>query len=529
MIKKNKKPYRVIIIIPARLESSRLKNKLLKLINGVPMIIRVAKNAIKLKVGRVVVGTDSNEILKICQKNNIEALMTKKTHESGTDRVYEVYNKINDDHDIVINLQGDLPIFDNELFKKIINLFNDRSVDIGSAICDLNSDEIDDQNVVKAKVELDKNFAGNAIDFQRTITNDQNFFHHIGIYAYRPSVLKKFVKLNQTKNEKVRRLEQMRALDNNFIIKLVRVSYNPPSVDTINDLKKIRLYFKNKSLIKKSMKKKIVSFQGLNGAYSELVCRKFYSEYKTLPCNTFEETLGSVSNGKADLAIIPVENNIAGRVADMHLLLENIKLKIIAEHYHKVEHHLMSKENNSLKNITKVYSHTHALSQCKKNISKLKLHAMNFMDTAGAAKYVKKSKEKDISAIASKLASEIYGLKILKKNFEDKKENITRFLVFSKTSNKLDKRGKIITTIVFNTKNLPASLYNALGGFAKNEINLTRLESFFVNKDFKQFSFMIDVESHPDSKKFTSALKVLKKFSNRVKVLGYYKASLFRK
>ncbi len=277
------------------------------------------------------------------------------------------------------------------------------------------------------------------------------------------------------------------------------------------------------------MKKKTVSFQGLNGAYSELVCRKFYSTYKTTPCNTFEETLQAVSNGKAELAIIPVENNIAGRVADMHLLLENIKLKIVAEHYHKVEHHLMSKEHNTLKNITKVYSHTHALSQCKKNIMKLKLNAINFMDTAGAAKYVKNSKENNISAIASKLASEIYGLKILKKNFEDKKENITRFLVFSKASHMIDKKGKIITTIVFNTNNLPASLYNALGGFAKNGINLTRLESFFVNKDFKQFSFMIDVESHPDSEQFIKALNVLKKFSNKIKVLGYYQASSFRK
>ncbi len=277
------------------------------------------------------------------------------------------------------------------------------------------------------------------------------------------------------------------------------------------------------------MPKKIVSFQGLEGAYSDLVCRELFRDYRTLPCETFQEALEAVDIGNAKFAIIPVENNIAGRVADMHFLLENLKLKIIAEHYYKIEHHLMAKPGTTLKNIKQVFSHTHALSQCKKNIKKLKLIPINHMDTAGAAKYVKENKDKKISAIASKLASKIYNLKILKKNFEDSKENVTRFLVFSKTNIKIDQGQRIITSIVFNTKNSPASLYNALGGFAENSINLTRLESFFVNKDFKQFSFIIDVESHPDSKSFKNALNILKKFSTKVKILGYYHASSFRK
>ena len=277
------------------------------------------------------------------------------------------------------------------------------------------------------------------------------------------------------------------------------------------------------------MSKKIVSFQGLDGAYSDLVCKKFYSDFNTLPCNTFQKTLDAVANGAADLALIPVENNIAGRVADMHFLLEKIELKIVAEHYHKIEHHLMAKKNCNLKDISKVYSHTHAITQCKKNIVKFKLNPINYMDTAGAAKFVKENKEKGISAIASQLASKIYGLKILIKNFEDKSDNITRFLAFAKNSRHLNVKRKIITSIVFNTKNTPAALYNALGGFAKNGINLTRLESFFVNKDFKQFSFIIDVESHPEKKSFISALEVLKSFSTKVRVLGFYVASPFRK
>ena len=277
------------------------------------------------------------------------------------------------------------------------------------------------------------------------------------------------------------------------------------------------------------MKKKIVSFQGMDGAYSDLVCRKFYRTYKTLPCETFQKTLDAVSKGFANLALIPVENNIAGRVADMHLLLEKIELKIIAEHYHKVEHHLMSKKDVSLKNINKVYSHTHALSQCRRNIEKLKLEPINYIDTAGAAKFVRDSEDSGVSAIASMLASEIYELRILKKNLQDRKDNITRFLVFSKSSPKINKDRKVITSIVFNTKNIPASLYRALGGFAENSINLTRLESFFVNKDFKQFSFIIDVESHPENGEFKRALKVLKSFSSKFRILGFYEASEFRK
>ena len=276
------------------------------------------------------------------------------------------------------------------------------------------------------------------------------------------------------------------------------------------------------------MKKKIISFQGLEGAYSDLVCRKYYKGYETIPCYSFEQAINTVERRKAEIALIPVENNIAGRVADMHFLLENINLKVIAEHYHKIEHHLMTKRNLKLTDVKKVFSHIHALGQCKNNIRKLKLQANNFIDTAGAAKFVSESSDNNIAAIASKLASEIYDLKIIKKNFQDSKNNITRFLVFSRKSKKISTKKKVITSVVFNTKNIPASLYKALGGFASNSINLTRLESFFVNKDFKQFSFLIDVESHPDSSTFKKALEVLNYYSTKVRIIGYFEASDLR-
>ena len=276
------------------------------------------------------------------------------------------------------------------------------------------------------------------------------------------------------------------------------------------------------------MKKKIISFQGLEGAFSDLVCRKYYKGYETIPCYSFEQAINTVERRKAEIALIPVENNIAGRVADMHFLLENINLKVIAEHYHKIEHHLMTKRNLKLTDVKKVFSHIHALGQCKNNIRKLKLQANNFIDTAGAAKFVSESNDNNVAAIASKLAAEIYDLKIIKKNFQDSKNNITRFLVFSRKSKKISTKKKVITSVVFNTKNLPASLYKALGGFASNSINLTRLESFFVNKDFKQFSFLIDVESHPDSRTFKKALKVLNDYSTKIRIIGYFEASDFR-
>ncbi len=277
------------------------------------------------------------------------------------------------------------------------------------------------------------------------------------------------------------------------------------------------------------MHQKKISFQGLKGAFSDLACKKFYKKFVTVPCETFEETIEVVDKKEADLALIPVENNIAGRVADMHSLFQSIKLKIIAEHYLRIEHNLLINKNSLLKNVKFVYSHIHALSQCKKNIKKWKLKPINFMDTAGAAKFISKKRDNRNAAIASKLASDIYDLKISKRNIEDNKNNVTRFLVFSRKQFEVDIKKKTITTIIFNTKNTPAALYKALGGFAQNGINLTRLESFFVNKDFKQFSFLIDVESHPKTKGFIKALEILKSFSYKIKILGFYEASSFRK
>ena len=248
MTNKNKKKICPIIIIPARLESSRLKKKLLRKLNGIPIIVQVAKLAQSLKIGNVIVGTDSKEILNLCKKNGIKSVLTKKSHSSGTDRVYEVYQLIKKSYDVIINLQGDLPVFGEEIFLRLIELFNDTCVDIGSAICDLSESELEDKNVVKAIVKLNKKRNGYARDFKRDIEKKKNVYHHIGIYAFRPNALKKFIRLPQSVNEKKRSLEQMRALDNRMKIKLTKVSNALPSIDTMEDLRRIRLHFKKNNL-----------------------------------------------------------------------------------------------------------------------------------------------------------------------------------------------------------------------------------------------------------------------------------------
>ncbi len=243
MIKKNKKNWKLIIIIPARLKSVRLKKKLLRNIKKVPMIVRVADNAKKLNLGEVCVATDSKQIQNLCKSYGINSLMTSEKNRSGTDRISEAYKLINKKFDLIVNLQGDLPLFNKELIEKTIDLFLDPDTEIGSAVCNLKDEELNDKNIVKAKVCLDRSNQGFAEDFLRTINSKKNWFHHIGLYVYRPKILEKFVRLEQTKNEFDRKLEQMRAMDNFMKIKLVKVGDNPPSVDTMYDLKKIRLLF----------------------------------------------------------------------------------------------------------------------------------------------------------------------------------------------------------------------------------------------------------------------------------------------
>ena len=272
-----------------------------------------------------------------------------------------------------------------------------------------------------------------------------------------------------------------------------------------------------------------VSFQGIEGANSHLASEKLFPKAKIIPCETFEEVFESVSSNKSDIGLIPVENSVAGRVAEIHSLMHKTPLKIVGEFFMKVELHLLGVRKIKINQVKSVRSHIHALSQCRKFIKKNKIKMIITADTALAAKEVSEENNATESAIASKLASEIYNLKILKKNVEDSFQNITRFILLQKKQIKVDlSKGKILTSLIFAVNNVPAALHKALGCFAINNVNMTKLESY-VNETFKQAEFYVDIEGDTMDFNVVSALKEIKEYTRYVRILGTYYADKFRK
>jgi prephenate dehydratase len=233
-----------------------------------------------------------------------------------------------------------------------------------------------------------------------------------------------------------------------------------------------------------------IAFQGQPGAYSDLACREVYPDLATLPCGSFEDAISAVRAGRARLAMLTIENSVAGRVADIHHLLPESGLNIIGEHFQRVNHQLLAPQGATLKTIKTVRSHVHALNQCRRMIRALKLKPIVVADTAGAAAEIAARGDPSEAAIASELAGEIHGLVTLKKDIEDASHNTTRFLVMSKGSRvALNDGGLVITTFVFRVRNVPAALYKAMGGFATNGINMTKLESYMLGGRFTATQF----------------------------------------
>ena len=272
-----------------------------------------------------------------------------------------------------------------------------------------------------------------------------------------------------------------------------------------------------------------IVFQGLPGAYSHLACQQAYPEMNVLPAQTFEDMFAAVEDGRAKYAMTPIENSVAGRVADIHRLMPDSGLFIIGEHFLRVNHHLLAPKGATLKSIRVVRSHVHALAQCRAMIQKLKLDAIVHADTAGAAKELSEHGDTSEAAIASKLAGETYGLKSLRANIEDADHNTTRFVVLSRRPQKQARgSGLLVTSFVFGVRNVPAALFKSLGGFATNGVNMTKLESYMVKGSFKATQFYADVEGHPDDKNLKLALEELKFFSHEVQILGTYPAASYR-
>jgi len=271
-----------------------------------------------------------------------------------------------------------------------------------------------------------------------------------------------------------------------------------------------------------------ISFQGSPGAYSDMACRSTYPGMKTLGCKTFSDTFEAVRTGTASLAMIPIDNTIAGRVADIHHLLPESDLYIIGEHFQRVNHHLLGVPGAKISEITHVHSHVHALNQCGKLIRNLGIQPVVHADTAGAALDIAAAGDKTQAAIASELAAEMDGLMSLKANIEDADHNTTRFVIMAAEEVKPDVNAKnVITSFVFRVRNVPAALYKALGGFAANGVNLTKLESY-VDAGFIAAQFYADAEGHPERKALKLALEELALITYEIKILGTYPAHPFR-
>ncbi|HEY1383008.1 MAG TPA: prephenate dehydratase, partial [Dongiaceae bacterium] len=273
----------------------------------------------------------------------------------------------------------------------------------------------------------------------------------------------------------------------------------------------------------------IIAFQGLPGAYSDLACRAAQPAMTTLPCASFEDAFAAVKNGDARLAMIPIENSLAGRVADIHHLLPEAGLHIIGEHFQRVNHCLMAPKGATLAGLKTVESHVQALSQCRNFIRQHGLKAIVRADTAGSAADVAERKDKTVAAVASSLAAEIYGLEVLATDIEDADHNTTRMVLMARDPIDPDPgKGPVVTSFVFRVRSVPAALYKALGGFATNGVNITKLESYMIDGNFTVAQFYADIDGHPDQRPVRLALEELSFFSREVRILGVYPANPFR-
>jgi|TARA_B100001989_G_scaffold138025_1_gene97859 prephenate dehydratase len=272
-----------------------------------------------------------------------------------------------------------------------------------------------------------------------------------------------------------------------------------------------------------------IVYQGSPGAYSHLAAERIYPKSEFIPCNTFEDCFKKCYENEEYKTIIPVENSIAGRVADIQYLINKYKLQIYAEHFQEIKHNLMILNDNEMKNVKSVRSHSQAISQCQKLINLNKFEPIIAADTAGSAKYISEKKLKNEAAIASELAAKIYNLKIVKKNIEDNKSNVTRFLIMGKKKLHPELENKnYITSCIFKVKNKPAALYKCLGGFATNNVNLSKLESFSDQNSFEQYLFICDMYGHIEDPKIQKSLEELGFHTVNLDILGVYEASEYR-
>jgi prephenate dehydratase len=271
-----------------------------------------------------------------------------------------------------------------------------------------------------------------------------------------------------------------------------------------------------------------ISYQGEAGANSHIACLEAVPDHEPLACRTFEDAFQAVNDGVAALAMIPIDNSLAGRVADIHHLLPQSKLAIVGEHFLPINFQLLANKGTQISNIKSIHSHIHALGQCRKLIRELKATAVVALDTAGAAKELSEHPDKTKGVLATKLAGEMYGLATLRSNVEDAAHNTTRFVILSPKRVDAHAGGAVLTSFVFRVRNVPAALYKAMGGFATNSVNMIKLESYQLEGQFSATQFYAEIEGHPEDTSVRLAMEELAFFTSYVRVLGVYPASPYR-
>lgn len=271
--------------------------------------------------------------------------------------------------------------------------------------------------------------------------------------------------------------------------------------------------------------REVIAFQGTEGAHADLACRQHYPYLFTHACGTFDDVFELVAEGKVGLGLIPIENSHAGRVAEIHQILQRTDLHIVGEHFQKIEHHLLGVKGAKISDVQKVYSHPQALMQCREHLRELKLETEPYSNTALAARDIAKWNHPSKAALGSRLAAELYGLEILKENMQDSNDNVTVFAALAKEPKEIDPEEKhVLTTVLFTVRNIPAALYKGLGGFATNSVNLLKLESYIPGGVSAQAQFYITLEGNPQDRNVQLALEELGFFCKKVQVLGVYPA-----
>jgi len=281
-------------------------------------------------------------------------------------------------------------------------------------------------------------------------------------------------------------------------------------------------------MIRSILHAKRIAFQGEPGAYANLAAREAIPHAAAIPRASFEDAIDAVKGGDCDLCIIPVENSLMGRIADIHHLLPESGLHIVGEHFLPIHHQLLGLKDATLEGVKSLYSQAPALAQARNIVRERKLTTHNWYDTAGAAKHVAELKDASAAALASSLAGELYGLKVLARDVEDEHHNMTRFLIMAREPDDAPNNGKVVTSFVFRVKNVPAALYKAMGGFATNGVNMTKLESYQLGGSFNATQFYADIQGHPADPPVMRALEELSFFTSRLTIMGVYPAHSFR-